>query len=978
MKLKLPLLLPAILAVILCFAWPHTSMSQTLEEVNFDSLGTWGVNTYVSDINDSGFICGTYDSAGVTAGFVINNEGVIRRFIAAPGSSYEAMSINNNHTVLLKRTTGSTIAVYKAYYIAYSQSYGTPVAVGNVQQPNSVPLGINKYNDIAGYYPGGSSRWLFVLHDSITPNPCPTWDANRYTVGPTYYNTYGFGINDNNMVCGYYIDAPNEKPVIYDEITGTFTALNTTFTKMHPYDINNNNVMVGEYQQANGFYMAFWAQVNAPNMTFHTMNTLFTATNIQSKASGINNKGEIVGSYLHPATGKWVGFIYRPNTNGYRLPGYDIMQHTYALQNSSNAATNGVWTTNYYSSFNYHFTDPYYWSINSPILDSFNMATQPQLATIPYATLNRICADWAAFATEVDTTSLLNNPDPIKQARYKNVWRHFAFGRWLSSPAYVSVNFPGICYGFAFTSLIRYAKDSVYHDWYGLPYNSTLSSFTQSSSGAIKAVTRTYLKQFDGTLQNFTPSTRKWIKPWNGLYRLKNTYLETDPERRNPRAVYIRLKDPNPNPPPAYKYGYHSILPYKIHTPQIFPFDDGAGNKAYDTMFVYDSNKPLDTSQHFVIDATSIYVPNDSARDTTYADLSELVFNEAGLKQILKDKHSQLKATSMAEDSFFRVGLAYNSYYWASNASGQAIYDASGYNNTTSDYSPIEARGENIDRPVSHIMDSSAGSAINIHNFQYTDSVMMWMQSNQHRIMGITRVALPAQSDNSTVKNRLITYGTHDAAPKSLNCYLEEMSSDYLNGVNILARNLGVVQGDSLLTENPSQYVYKITKLTPGSTTYDLWIYSAGDDSVRQFINNGITLTGNTSHTIVPFYDGPNGTQVVVYVDQGMDNVYEDTLFVTYVPVEINEVPHNADYIKVYPNPAQKLVSVAINRPQQAMYTVSLLDVVGKVVYKQQMAFKAGEDVQQVPVAGLAPGAYFIRIADDKGKNIYMDKIIKQ
>jgi hypothetical protein len=42
------------------------------------------------------------------------------------------------------------------------------------------------------------------------------------------------------------------------------------------------------------------------------------------------------------------------------------------------------------------------------------------------------------------------------------------------------------------------------------------------------------------------------------------------------------------------------------------------------------------------------------------------------------------------------------------------------------------------------------------------------------------------------------------------------------------------------------------------------------------------------------------------------------------------------------------------------------------------MSFKAGTDVQQVPMANLAQGAYFIRIVDDKGKGIYMEKILKQ
>ena len=935
--------------------------AQTLEEVNFDSLGTWSMNTYATDIDDSGFVCGTYDSAGVTAAFVINNEGVIHRFIAAPGSSYEAMSINNKHTVLLKRTTGATIAVYKAYYIAYAQSYGTPIAVGNVQQPNAVPLGINWNNDISGYYPGGSSRWLFVLHDSITPPPAPTWDANRFAVGPTYYNTYGFGINDNNTVCGYYINSPNEIPFVYDGINGVFTELNANAVVEHPYDINNSNQMVGEYKQANGTMMGFWAQVNAPNVTFHSLNTIFQANTIQSKASGINNKGEIAGSYLDPTTSRWVGFIYRPNTSNYRLPGYSFNQHTWALSNST-SPTNGVWTTNYYGGFNYTTTDTYYPTINSPILDPYILGQYPSLATV---NITAACVDWASFAAEVDTTTLLNNPNPVAQQKYKNIWRHLAFSRYKTGPARYTMTFPGICYGFAFTSLLKYYHDTTLHDWFGLSYNANIHAMTQSSTLGIRAIARTFTKQNDASQRNFQVNTRKWIKPWNGLYRLKNTYLDVDSARRNPRAIYIRRSG-----------GYHSILPYKIKTPQKFPFNYG-GSIARDSLFIYDSNFPDDTTQCFAINATSIYVPNDSSTNASYPDLKETVFNEAGYRQIIVDQHSKLKSTSIQEDSLFKVDIGPTAYYDGSDASGLVSYGASGYTNTTTGFVPLQYKSENTTHPESHTLDTAGGS-IKIKSYQYTDNAMEWSLSSDHRIMGISRSAITTESDNTTINNRLMTYGTHDAASKTLSGYLDEMSNDYSTGVNILVHNLGVVQGDSLLTENPSQYIYKITKLTPGSTTYDLWAYTGGVDSVSQFITNGITLTGNTSHTIVPFYNGPNGTQLVVYVDQGMDGTYEDTLFITYVPVELNEVRHNADYIKVYPNPAQKQLSVSINRAQQGMYTVSLLDVLGREVYKQQMAFKAGNDVQQIPVASLAQGAYFICIADDKGKNIYMEKILKQ
>jgi hypothetical protein len=345
---------------------------------------------------------------------------------------------------------------------------------------------------------------------------------------------------------------------------------------------------------------------------------------------------------------------------------------------------------------------------------------------------------------------------------------------------------------------------------------------------------------------------------------------------------------------------------------------------------------------------------------------------------IAEVKHSKLKSTAAATDPYLQIAAGYDNYYRFADQAGEAVYNATTDTNTTTVLNTAEAKSEHVDHPDFYFMDTAANAKVDLQTYQYNNGAMIWTQGNTHRNMGISRVAQTSESDYSTIKNHFMSYGTHDGAGKSLNCYLNEMANDYNQGVNILVQHLGVVQGDSLLTENPSQYVYKITKLTPGNTSYDLWLYTAGQDSVRQFIDNGITLTGNTSHTIIPFYDGPNGTQTVVYVDQGNDGIYEDTLFLTYVPVGLDEIQKNAEYIKTYPNPASKQLSIAINRPEQGTYAVSLLDVLGRVVYKQQMNFKAGNDVQQIPVGNLAQGAYFIRIADDKRKNIYMEKILKQ
>lgn len=939
-----------------------SSLAQQIEEVSLDSFFVGTVNTYLTDINNNGFVTGYYDSAGSTNGFVINPDGKLIRIIGTAGNNIKVTGINEHNVVCIDLTNVTGTFVYKAYYDSINAKYTTPVAVNNIQQANAYPKDINNYNDIVGYYQGVNSRWLYVDHDSVTPPPpCAQWDASRYMNGPTYYNTYAGGINNNNMVAGFYISGITYGPFLYNNLDQTYLVLNTAFS-MKLWGLNDDSVVCGEYKTANGTYVAFWGPVLPSGIVqVHSLSSVFQSNTIQSVANGINNKGEIVGQYLHPVSNVWVGFIYRPNINEYRLPGYSFSQHSWTMLNN-NTGTNAIWTNGYYGNLNYASSDPYYPNINSPILDPFILAIYPNLAFN-----NSWNIDWPSFAAEVDSTTLISNPTYLNLGIYKNLWRHFAFSRMMSSTSYTQNTFPGNCYGFAFTSLMKYKNDTVLHDWFGLPYNANIHSMTNSNVAAVRAIERTYVKQNDFHLDDYAVGRRYDMGVWQGLYRLKNTYQDTSASHRNPRAIYIKRVA-----------GYHSILPYKIKTPQLLPF---YYNNTYltDSVFVYDSNYPDDTTQFFNVVANSMYNWNGNAGSGAYGDFQEICFNEASIDEMVAHvQHSKLKSTAAAVDPYLQVAAGPDNYYRFSDQSGEAIYNATTDTNTTTFLTTAQSKSEHIDHPDFYFMDTAANAKVDLETYQYNNNAMIWTQGNAHRNMGISRSAQTTESDFSTIRNHFMSYGTHDAAGKSLNGYLNEMSDNYLQGVNILVHNLAVVQGDSLLTENPSQYIYKITKLTPGNTTYDLWLYTAGQDSVRQFISDGIPLSGNSSHTIVPFFDGPNGTQVVVLVDDGNNGSYEDTLFVNYVPVALGEIKHNADYIKVYPNPVAKQLSVSINRSQQGLYTIAVLDILGREVYKEQRTFKAGADVQQISLGDLARGAYFIRIADDKGRNIYMEKILKQ
>ena len=62
-------ILKLITILLLCSHLPFKSNAQQIEEVSLDSFFVGTVNTYLTDINDAGFVAGYYDSAGTTNGF---------------------------------------------------------------------------------------------------------------------------------------------------------------------------------------------------------------------------------------------------------------------------------------------------------------------------------------------------------------------------------------------------------------------------------------------------------------------------------------------------------------------------------------------------------------------------------------------------------------------------------------------------------------------------------------------------------------------------------------------------------------------------------------------------------------------------------------------------------------------------------------------------------------------------------------------
>jgi len=91
----------------------------------------------------------------------------------------------------------------------------------------------------------------------------------------------------------------------------------------------------------------------------------------------------------------------------------------------------------------------------------------------------------------------------------------------------------------------------------------------------------------------------------------------------------------------------------------------------------------------------------------------------------------------------------------------------------------------------------------------------------------------------------------------------------------------------------------------------------------------------------------------------------------SYTVVSVEEADHLGPRIALYPNPADELLMLQLERmPQNEQYM--LLDAQGKTLLTNRIS----EANTTIPVANCPPGSYFLRITDDQQQMLHTFKII--
>lgn len=950
----------SVLIVLFC-TMPLMNFAQGLHEIKCGLNATTGADTYLEDINDNGIVVGYYNGTQ-NKGFIINKDGL---FVEVDASTLNpsitqtrVVGINDHDVIAVQGQTGtSTFEMVKGYYSTYGQDYTLQTISGNGQPTLARNTKINNNNDFIGWYQGGSSRWFYVLHDSIVPSGA-AWKADRYSVGPTFYNSLVGGMNDNYKLVGYYIDGSSNIPFVYDLATAQFTLINTTMN-MKVYDINNSNTIVGEYKQTNGIWMAFKATLDVVtgNLSgFYSFDGLFESNTITSFAKGINSNGTIVGSYLHPVNGQYTGFVYFPQAlDSFALHNFDFQKDVFRQIKNKGSGPDNMWPSTVYAGIDYYTMDPY---VNNgiPLVDSFlvNMSSKYKG---PNGVPTKASPLWAVFAELIDTANFGTSANPYHLNKYKTIYKYKYFIKYYETVFDRGWN--GMCYGFTNAALRKKYFNSVFSTLYGLNPAQDIGDMQNTSNEAIKSIQAEFIKQLDFTHSSYI----KRFMPWNmypyqsGIYYLK--YHFTAPFNiANPRGLNVGTG--------------HSVLPYKIKSPLKWPFDYPA--QKYDTIYLYENSEPTNsavkaTFKHRFVNYTS--TTNDVVNwyGSYQSDLDAMFYN-IGVRHpgMMKTKiiSSNKKSRSQTADTLFTITPGRTNDYLITDGSvqGQVVNGLCTYTPATT-WKPVFMLDSLRKQPIYWETDTT--TTLHFETSNYSDSSMTFGVSSNHLMMGIHRAALPGEQDHGSFQKNTLRYGNPDNINKSLSCYAILHDDGLDKGMNVLVYNLPVSPNDSLLIKTNADYTVEITKIQGSSGNYNLWVYGDNGDSILQFMHSGIPIGNNTKHTIDPFYPTGSGFQTVVYIDSGLNGSIEDTLFVPNVPLGSTHTNYPLAQLDIYPNPASDILMVNIQHPDATTVSWDLCTMQGTVIRRGQFDYRPGQESVTLSTQSLPAGFYQIRFRAQNG-----------
>ena len=182
-------------------------------------------------------------------------------------------------------------------------------------------------------------------------------------------------------------------------------------------------------------------------------------------------------------------------------------------------------------------------------------------------------------------------------------------------------------------------------------------------------------------------------------------------------------------------------------------------------------------------------------------------------------------------------------------------------------------------------------------------------------------------------------------------------------GSSSISSSVTITPSISSCAGTPSSYTITVDP-TPAITQNGATLTSSSGITYQWYLN-GQPIVGATSQTYIA---KQNGNYSVI-----VDNGACPSADVNVTSAGIDE-SNNDYFFNVYPNPNNGSFFVSFTVPEKNTYTLKVIDVLGALLYKEQLTNFNGEYSKQMNLGGLAKGIYLISLS--KPGNEIVKKII--
>jgi len=525
---------------------------------------------------------------------------------------------------------------------------------------------------------------------------------------------------------------------------------------------------------------------------------------------------------------------FLPELNGWRFA------------NTSSA----IWPASWYSQYNYSH-DPY--------LGGNSFFPKRDSANIPVAITSNYFPDWNLFVETLGEDQCYQVVNGVRTLRIPAVNKYLArLKKW-----------GGSCNGFVQSSFM--AWDSVQRfkavfpsvgAWAGPNhlYNLQINDHNRKCINklAIRQRSKNYFAYL-ASMSNVTPNQT--------LNQIKEML---DDNTRDDRGLLLYNQNPGG--------GAHIVNPFDVETDVM--------NSNLQYIRVYDNNYPGITRTIIVNTAANFWLYNASGSIDEEVDQwggmnahkglylswpSSNFYNQMNLDSAAKMQQQDL----LSSENIMELFNVESADILISNAATQSMGFQSGLlSSNIPDAFPMLEENGRAQPPYGYYLPEDAYT-VKLSKYSTTESNLKFF--NNTNSFGFSRIgATLAQEDHITISTAGIMLNNPDNTAKviGLNCAFEdagnEMSVDIQNLGNSANGNAGLLRFNATET--------KVMNLGAASQ-YDLKIRYLGADADSRFAHDSIDIAANTVHVISPDWVNLKTAILKIFVDNGNNGSYEDTLY---------------------------------------------------------------------------------------------------